>query len=185
MNTYNEEQASSHEKLVVHINDDDYQQLPSSGSFRRQQHRHSEMLGKTPCPSIVYECLPPAMLNDPADAMFSIQQASLVGDGELGNDDSDSTGELTQGYFNCLQQHGGKSIWNHPDQPCNTCRCTATGSIACTKMLCIPDKQDTSAHGDIVPDILTTIMSPVPAPADADPENTSQFYTSIVIDVKA
>ncbi|KAJ1869703.1 hypothetical protein LPJ57_005486 [Coemansia sp. RSA 486] len=138
-----------------------------------------------PCPSIVYECLPPAMLNDPADAMFSIQQASLVGNGELGNEDSDSTGELTQGYFNCLQQHGGKSIWNHPDQPCNTCRCTATGSIACTKMLCIPDKQDTSVHDNTVPDILTTIISPVPAPADADPENTSQFFTSIVIDVKA
>ncbi|KAJ2855155.1 3'-5' DNA helicase, partial [Coemansia erecta] len=133
-----------------------------------------------PCPSVVYECLPPAMLNDPADAMFSIQPASQ-GNGELGNDDLDSSGELTQGYFNCLQQHGGKSIWNHPDQPCNTCRCTTTGSIACTKMFCIPHSKPGSPAGQNTimadssePYTLTTIMSPVPNPAGKeDSENTS------------
>ncbi|KAJ1852904.1 hypothetical protein LPJ73_002741 [Coemansia sp. RSA 2703] len=144
-----------------------------------------------PCPSVVYECLPPAMLNDPADAMFSIQAAAQE-TGEINSDDSDSAGELTEGYFACVQQHGGKNSWKHPTQSCNTCRCSANGTVACTKMLCKPANLSFSdmiskakAHESRT---LTTSMMVVPAfktNSDDSSENTSQLFTSVVIDIQA
>ncbi|KAJ2776487.1 hypothetical protein GGI15_004832 [Coemansia interrupta] len=132
------------------------------------------------------------MLNDPADAMFSIQAAAADDTEEINSDDSDRTGELTEGYFACVQQHGGKSSWNHPTQPCNTCRCSANGSVVCTKMLCKPSDLSFSdmismAEAD-ESRILTTVMVAVPgskAIYDDGSENTSLLFTSVVIDVQA
>ncbi|KAJ2776115.1 hypothetical protein H4R18_005833, partial [Coemansia javaensis] len=41
--------------------------------------------------------------------------------------------EVTPAFLTCVQQHGGLAVWPRADQPCNTCRCTASGSVLCTK----------------------------------------------------
>ncbi|KAJ2725195.1 hypothetical protein GGI07_001457 [Coemansia sp. Benny D115] len=144
-----------------------------------------------PCPKTVFECLPNAMLKDPADAVFSIQPL-VPPSGEMGGDLGDFAGGLTEGFFACVQMHGGKSSWKHPTESCNTCRCTAGGGISCTKMMCLDGKMDglrkamAKASADEMSHVLTTVMTPVDPPADAkarDPENTSQYFTSVVLDI--
>ncbi|KAJ2581007.1 hypothetical protein GGH95_002295 [Coemansia sp. RSA 1836] len=165
-----------------------------------------------PCPSTIYECLPNAMLKDPADALFSIQPVSAAllgqdvhkGKGDGGSDkggdvDNSSTTDLygepiqlTEGYYACIQQHSGQRSWRHPTEPCNTCRCNPRGGVSCTKMLCKQPSQPnlaSSKEGVGAPSyasrLLTTVMSLVDPEPDASVSGTATpRYTSIVIDIQ-
>ncbi|KAI9503960.1 hypothetical protein GGI25_000843 [Coemansia spiralis] len=103
-----------------------------------------------PCPSVVFQCLPPSMLDDPKDAVFSIQtvgEPSTSGVAETHNNhpsegsQSDRKNKLTEAFFSCLQAHDGKMVWNHPVETCNLCRCLPNGGISCTKKLCNVNKK--------------------------------------------
>ncbi|KAJ2899155.1 hypothetical protein IWW38_001096 [Coemansia aciculifera] len=144
-----------------------------------------------PCPATVYECQPNAMLKDPEDALFSIQPISAARNEQDKGENVDSgyitniygeSIQLTEGYYACIQQNGGKRSWRHPTEPCNTCRCNPRGGISCTKMLC---KQGDQPRGSYASRILTTVMSLVDPEAGASISGTSTpRYTSIVIDIQ-
>ncbi|KAI8322535.1 hypothetical protein GQ54DRAFT_304010 [Martensiomyces pterosporus] len=148
-----------------------------------------------PCPTAVYECLPNAVFDDPDDAIFSIQRGNpdanramrKAGSATPTEEAADVSEEPSEAYYACLQQHGGQSVWRHPKEPCNTCRCTEQGRVACTKRLCNPGNLDFSAFSSRADPgqarVQTTIMVPVSGSNSA--AGASAMYTSIAIDIQA
>ncbi|KAJ2162585.1 hypothetical protein GGF46_000588 [Coemansia sp. RSA 552] len=150
----------------------------------------------SPCPSTLYMCVPPGAANTPDAAFASIlpiglengpvmAQPSPAEPDETHADAAavDGDAKVTEAFYSCVLQHGNRSSWLHADS-CNTCRCTPTGGVACTRKLCIPAsktpeevKQALNQAGN---DIHTTVIVPM----DGE-EGGSAVYTSVAIDVQA
>ncbi|KAJ2631373.1 hypothetical protein H4R22_002025 [Coemansia sp. RSA 1290] len=144
-----------------------------------------------PCPSTLYECIPSAMVDQPDSSQVSILPISAENSPIMAQASPESPVPLpdgdqriTEAFYSCVQKHDGQTSWTHPVDGCNTCKCTLSGSVACTKMLCSPVNQDAAVSRAInqLSDVHTTVMVPL---ASASGEAESTLYTSVPIDIKA
>ncbi|KAJ2848913.1 hypothetical protein IWW36_003003 [Coemansia brasiliensis] len=145
-----------------------------------------------PCPSTLYECIPSAMVGMPDSSQVSILPISAENSPIMAQASPESPAPLPEGdqriteaFYSCVQKHGGQTSWTHPIDGCNTCKCTLSGSVACTKMFCSPVNQNDDAVSraiNQVSDVHTTVMVPL---ASASGEAKSALYTSVPIDIEA
>ncbi|KAJ1946351.1 hypothetical protein GGF37_001218 [Kickxella alabastrina] len=102
-----------------------------------------------PCPGI-YECMPASGVAKEREkeeeggvySILPIMPAEGGDEAAVADVMKLAVGKLTEGFFACVQSHGGKEMWAHPVESCNTCRCTAAGAVACTKMMCKSGNED-------------------------------------------
>ncbi|KAJ2084337.1 hypothetical protein H4R24_000130 [Coemansia sp. RSA 988] len=152
-----------------------------------------------PCPSVVFECVPTAMLDRPDATEFSAQpilasnSPTMVAPNPIadnhGSEVGDMKGKLSDLFLACTQKHGNMRSWKHVDD-CNTCACTQTGAVVCTKKLCLSKQQHAfkEAVSEAInqePEVHTTIMVPLNNGSPADDAHQSAVYTSVPVDIQA
>ncbi|KAJ1949178.1 hypothetical protein FBU59_001260 [Linderina macrospora] len=104
-----------------------------------------------PCKKSIYQCVPAAIFED-TDEIASIQAAPpmIKRDTPVQSaspqDDMSSLAAIDEfeddippALAKCIKNHDGRSIWRVEGDPCNTCRCTDSGRVTCTRKLCNPD----------------------------------------------
>ncbi|KAJ2799042.1 hypothetical protein H4R20_004589 [Coemansia guatemalensis] len=151
-----------------------------------------------PCPSVVFDCVPIAMLNKPDATEFSAQpilasnspaMPNPTADSHNSPEDSDMKGMLTDPFLACIQKHGNMRSWNHSDG-CNTCVCTLQGTVVCTKKMCLQKEQHAfkEAVSEAInqePEVHTTVMVPLDNARASGDAHQSAVYTSVPVDIQA
>ncbi|PIA19254.1 hypothetical protein COEREDRAFT_79211 [Coemansia reversa NRRL 1564] len=152
-----------------------------------------------PCPSVLFDCVPAAMVDKPDATEFFVQPilASNSPAMTMSNptadsrnpEESDMKGKLTDPFLACTQKHGNMRSWSHVDG-CNTCVCTLQGTVACTKKLCLlkPQHSFKEAVSEAMnqgPEVHTTVMVPLDNANPSDDTHQSAIYTSVPVDVQA